>query len=111
MKKIIIVGSGVAGIFTAIELINKGLEGKNITIIDKGNFIEKRHCFTNENTSCKKCKTCNLLCGVGGGGGAFNDGKVSLIDKNHPNSPMIGGKLIEYHSIEELEKLSNRVLE
>lgn len=111
MKKIIIVGSGVAGIFTAIELINKGLDGKNITIIDKGNFIEKRHCFTNENTSCKKCKTCNLLCGVGGGGGAFNDGKVSLIDKNHPNSPMIGGKLIEYHSIEELEKLSNRVLE
>ena len=109
--KIIIAGAGVAGLFTALELINNGYDGKNIIIIDKGSFIEKRRCFTNENTKCKKCKTCNLLCGVGGGGGAFNDGKLNLIDVQHPNSIKIGGDLIKYHSIEELEILSNKVLE
>ena len=103
--KVVIVGAGVAGLMTAIKLIDGGVEGKNIIIIEKGNLIEKRKCFANENTLCKKCKTCNLLCGIGGGGGAFNDGKLNLIDTNHPNSTKIGGDLIKYHTIEELETL------
>ena len=109
--RVVIVGAGVAGVFTAIELIDNGYKGENITIVDKGNFIQNRYCFTNENTKCKKCKTCNLLCGFSGGGGGNNDGKLNLIDKEHPNSIKIGGDLIKYHSIEELEILSNRVLE
>lgn len=108
--KIGIIGTGVSGMFTAIELINNGFDGTNITMLEKGKLIQDRKCFTDKNTKCKKCKTCNLLCGVGGGGGAFNDGKMSFIDKQHPNSPKIGGDLIKYHSIEELEKLSNKVL-
>lgn len=79
-------------------------------MFEKGKRIQDRKCFTNENTKCKKCKTCNLLCGIGGGGGAFNDGKMSFIDKQHPSSPKVGGDLIKYHSIEELEILSNKVL-
>lgn len=109
--KVVIVGAGVAGLMTAIKLIDGGVEGKNIIIVEKGNLIEKRKCFANENTLCKKCKTCNLLCGIGGGGGAFNDGKLNLIDTNHPNSTKIGGDLIKYHTIEELEVLSNEVLD
>lgn len=79
-------------------------------MFDKGKTIENRKCFVNANTKCKKCKVCNLLCGIGGGGGAFNDGKMSFIDKQHPNSPKVGGELIKYHSIDELEILSNEVL-
>ena len=91
-------------------MINNGFDGKDIVIFEKGKSIDKRKCFANQNTKCKKCKTCNLLCGVGGGGGAFNDGKMSFIDRQHPNSPKIGGDLIKYHSIDELEFLSNKVL-
>ena len=109
--KFIIVGAGVSGLFTTIKLIDNGINGEDITIIEKGNFIEKRKCFANENTICKKCKVCNLLCGVSGGGGAKNDGKLNLIDKEHPNSIKIGGDLIKFHTIEELEKLSDEVLE
>lgn len=109
--KVGIVGAGVSGLMTAIKLIDNGLKGENITIIEKGNFIEKRICFANENTKCKKCKVCNLLCGVSGGGGARNDGKLNLIDTTHPNSTRIGGDLIKYHSIEELENLSNEMID
>ena len=37
-----------------IELIDNGYKGENITIVDKGNFIQNRYCFTNENTKCKR---------------------------------------------------------
>lgn len=107
----LIVGAGVAGIFTTLELLSNGVNGKDITIIEKGNFIEERKCFTNENTKCKKCKICSLLHGFAGGGGAMNDGKMNLIDLEHPQSVKIGGDLIKYHSLEELSKLSDRVLE
>ena len=108
--KVTIVGAGVSGLMCAIKLIDGGMNGKNITIIEKGNFIEKRRCFANESSRCKKCKVCNLLCGVSGGGGARNDGKLNLIDTEHPNSVKIGGDLIKYHSIEELENLSNEMI-
>ena len=35
-KKIVIIGSGVAGITAATNLIDQGFDPKNITIIDKG---------------------------------------------------------------------------
>ena len=40
--KFIIVGAGVSGLFTTIKLIDNGINGEDITIIVKGNFIEKR---------------------------------------------------------------------
>ena len=51
--KVVIVGAGVAGVFTAIELIDNGYKGENITIVDKGNFIQNRYCFTNEWVECE----------------------------------------------------------
>ena len=54
MEKIVIVGAGVSGVFTTIELLNNGYKGENITIVDKGNYIEKRICLANEKTKCKK---------------------------------------------------------
>ena len=40
---IVIVGAGPAGIFTAIEMIRRGSK-KHITIVEKGQPIEKRRC-------------------------------------------------------------------
>lgn len=111
MKNTIIVGAGVSGVFTALTLLEKGIKGENITLIDKGNYIEKRHCFVSDTVSCKKCKTCSVILGMGGGGSGYNDGKQNLITKEFPNSPNVGGNLIKFHSIEELEVLSERVVE
>ena len=43
---LVIVGSGPAGIFTALELIKLGSD-KKILLIEKGKAVEKRHCPKN----------------------------------------------------------------
>ena len=40
---VLIIGAGPAGIFTALELIRKGYKG-HITLVEKGQSVEKRHC-------------------------------------------------------------------
>lgn len=111
MNNILIIGAGVSGVFATLTLLENGVKGENITLIDKGNYIEKRHCFVSDTQSCKKCKTCSVLLGMGGGGSGYNDGKQNLITTDFPNSPKVGGNLIKFHSIDELEELSNRVVD
>ncbi len=109
-NNIIVVGAGVSGVFTVLTLLENGIDGDKITLIDKGNYIEKRHCFVSDTQSCKKCRTCSVILGMGGGGSGYNDGKQNLISKEFPNSPNVGGNLIKFHSIDELEELSNKVV-
>ncbi|NWF52119.1 MAG: NAD(P)/FAD-dependent oxidoreductase [Nitrospirae bacterium] len=98
---VIIVGAGPAGIFSAIELLQKKRDTR-ILIIEKGNDLEKRICpMRIRDISCKTCPECALLSGWGGAG-AFSDGKLNL-------SPEIGGFLSRYISIDELETLINYV--
>ena len=111
MKNTIIVGAGVSGVFAALSLLEKGIKGEDIALIDKGRYIEKRHCFVSDTQSCKKCKTCSVILGFGGGGSGYNDGKQNLITKEFPSSPNVGGNLIKFHSIDELEVLSDEVVE
>jgi hypothetical protein len=94
---VIIVGSGPAGIFAALELI-KGSPRLRILIIEKGNDIDKRVCpMTVRDISCKKCPVCSLLSGWGGAG-AFSDGKLGL-------SPDVGGYLARYIDMDTLTDL------
>ena len=53
-KSTIIVGAGVSGVFADITLLENGIKGENITLIDKGNHIEKRHCFVSDTQSYKR---------------------------------------------------------
>lgn len=74
---LIIVGSGPAGIFTALELIKKGSK-KKILLIEKGKPVEKRHCPKDKTGKCVNCKpSCAITTGFSGAG-AFSDGKLSL---------------------------------
>ena len=74
---ILIIGAGPAGIFTALELIDKG-SLKKITLVEKGKPIEKRHCPKSETKKCVNCKPyCHITSGFSGAG-AFSDGKLSL---------------------------------
>jgi len=93
---VIIIGSGPAGIFTALELAEKS--DLDILLIDRGGDIEQRRCPAREkNNICQKCQPCSLLCGWGGAG-AFSDGKLTL-------STDVGGQLTSYLDNNTLEHL------
>ncbi|MBD3407708.1 MAG: FAD-dependent oxidoreductase [Candidatus Lokiarchaeota archaeon] len=92
-----IVGSGPAGIFCALELIEKKPDLK-IVIIEKGKSISKRHCpNTTAARGCKKCNPCSILAGWGGAG-AFSDGKLTI-------STEVGGWLDEFIGADRLMNL------
>lgn len=98
MKKydVIIIGSGPAGIFTALELLKNNKETK-ILMLDEGRSIKVRKCPKSKTKECAHCKPCNISSGFGGAG-AFSDGKLSL-------SKDVGGWLSDYIGDEKLEEL------
>ncbi len=97
MYNVAIIGAGPAGIFSALELTKLKPDWK-IVLVEKGDKIEKRHCFLRDGLKkCTNCKTCGLLCGWGGAG-AFSDGKLTL-------TPEVGGHLTDYMAWDEVEGL------
>lgn len=101
MTRIGIVGSGVAGIFCAIELINQGFDGK-IVMYDKGKSLDERRCFVTSDTPCRKCKICSITQGVGGAG-SFSDSKL-----NFDPSGTIGGDMSELMTRDEIVEYLKR---
>ena len=92
---VIIVGSGPAGIFAALELAKEG--EPRVLILEKGPDVEKRDCFERSTGKCAHCKPCRITSGWGGAG-AFSDGKLTL-------STEIGGWLGDYVGDDELARL------
>ena len=88
-KKIIIVGSGVAGINAATKLVDNGYPGELITIIDKGNDPHNR--LPEE-----------VMCGFAGAG-AWSDGKLVV-------STVQGGQLAKYCGEEKAMSLMEEVV-
>lgn len=96
-----IVGSGPAGIFCALELIEHKPDLK-VVIIERGKSIEKRTCpNSTAAVGCKKCNPCDILAGWGGGG-AFSDGKLT-------HSTQVGGWLAELIGEERLVEMIQHV--
>jgi uncharacterized FAD-dependent dehydrogenase len=89
-KKIVIVGSGVAGISAALKLVDNNYPGELITIIDKGNdpYIRKPE---------------EVMTGFAGAGG-FSDGKLTY----HTS---IGGQLSKYCGEEKAYDLMDQSIE
>ncbi len=74
---VVIVGSGPAGIFTALEMIKNGTK-RHITLVEKGLSIEQRRCPKSVTKKCMNCRPyCHITTGFSGAG-AFSDGKLSL---------------------------------
>ncbi len=92
---VIIIGAGPAGIFTGLELAEKGFE---VLILEKGRDISSRRCPANErHGACARCTPCDILCGWGGAG-AFSDGKLTLTTE-------FGGLLDTYVNKEHVAEL------
>ena len=84
---VIIIGSGPAGIFAALEI--KKASDLQVLLIEKGDDLGKRVCPSRiTGQSCISCTPCKMVCGLGGAG-AFSDGKLTL-------TPEVGGWLKEY---------------
>jgi uncharacterized FAD-dependent dehydrogenase len=88
-KKIVIVGSGVAGINAATKLVDNGYPGELITIIDKGNDPHNR--LPEE-----------VMTGMLGAGG-WSDGKLTY-------HTAIGGVLSKYCGEEKAMELMDQVI-
>ncbi|TYP57437.1 NAD(P)/FAD-dependent oxidoreductase [Thermosediminibacter litoriperuensis] len=94
---VIIVGAGPAGIFTALELVDKDRD-LEILILEKGRDIDARLCPSKEKRiQCLHCEPCSIVNGWGGAG-AFSDGKLTLTTE-------FGGWLDEYIPKEEVAEL------
>ncbi len=97
---VVIVGSGPAGIFTALELSQSS--NLKILLLEKGKELSKRHCPGAYGYSgCLACSTCAMVSGWGGAG-AYSDGKLTL-------SPEIGGRLQRYVGDEKIAALISYV--
>jgi uncharacterized FAD-dependent dehydrogenase len=93
---VIIIGSGPAGIFAALEITRASK--LHLLMVEKGKDLGDRVCPSREaGKSCISCSPCNLVCGLGGAG-AFSDGKLTL-------TPEVGGWLKDYLGLEKTESL------
>ncbi|MFO8011489.1 MAG: FAD-dependent oxidoreductase [Dehalococcoidia bacterium] len=97
---VVIVGSGPAGIFTALELAQS--PQLSILMLEKGLGLDKRYCPGAHNYSgCLACSPCAIVSGWGGAG-AYSDGKLTL-------SPDVGGQLYKYVGRPAIEELVDYV--
>lgn len=104
MRKILIIGAGPAGIFTALELIKKGSKD-DITIIEQGRLIENRVCPKAKTKECVHCRPfCNITSGFSGAG-AFSDGKLSLSRDVGGDFPSLVGEEFAQELIDYTDKI------
>lgn len=101
---VVIVGAGPAGIFTAIELIKKS-STKKITLIEKGQSVERRFCPKQKTQKCVHCKPyCHITTGFSGAG-AFSDGKLSLSTEVGGDLPQLVGEDLVRETIAYADKI------
>ena len=93
---VIIVGAGPAGIFTALELLDKN-ESLKVLLMDSGKAIARRNCPARMTGKCVNCDPCAIMSGWAGAG-AFSDGKLSL-------SHEVGGNITQYIAKDEAQAL------
>ncbi len=97
---VVIVGSGPAGIFAALELTQTS--DLSILLLEKGKDLHLRKCpIIGRDISCPPCNPCGLVSGWGGAG-AFSDGKLTL-------SPQVGGQIESFLGFEKTADLIRHV--
>ena len=95
---VIIIGGGLAGIFTAYELIGSQ-PGLRVALLEQGAAISQRSCpiVAKKVDHCINCRSCAIMRGFGGAG-AYSDGKFNF-------TTQFGGWLNDYLPDEEVMNL------
>jgi len=93
-KKVVIIGAGPAGLFSAYKLSENSKF--DIIILDRGRDVDSRKCPLEKTGECDNCNPCNVLYGAGGSG-CLSDGILNL-------RPDIGGDLEELTGKEDKAK-------
>lgn len=96
---VVIIGTGPAGIFTALGL-SKDWPDAKVLILDSGKSIKRRTCPARITGTCIHCKPCAIMHGWSGAG-AFSDGKLSLSDE-------VGGHISKYLGHNKAMELINK---
>ncbi|MBQ9010743.1 MAG: FAD-binding protein [Clostridia bacterium] len=103
-RDVVIIGAGPAGIFTALEMLRNGSR-KSITIVEKGQPIEKRKCPKSKTGYCVSCRPyCHITTGFSGAG-AFSDGKLSLSCEVGGDFPNLVGHDVAQDLIDYTDKI------
>ncbi|MBO4339482.1 MAG: FAD-binding protein [Clostridiales bacterium] len=104
MKDVVIIGAGPSGIFTAVEMLRKGVK-KDILIVEKGQPVEKRACPKSKTQKCMNCQPyCHITTGFSGAG-AFSDGKLSLSYEVGGDLPTLIGEDFAQELIDYTDKI------
>lgn len=91
---LILVGSGIANIALALQLLNKKI---SVLMIEAGQDLGRRKCPKEKVGKCVNCTPCNITAGFSGAG-CFSDCKLTY-------SPDVGGTLIDYVGKEKFDEL------
>lgn len=99
----IIIGSGPAGLFAALRLIERGIPCR---LFERGSKSEKRILGINQFWRYGKLDRRNNVCYGEGGAGLYSDGKLITRIKS-PHIPYVLNRLVNFGAPAEIEYLSN----
>ncbi len=98
-KKVIIVGSGPAGMFAALRLLELGLKP---VVIEKGKDVRSRRRDIKELMQNHKVNPVSNYCFGEGGAGTFSDGKLYTRSNKRGNISSILNILCEHGAVEDI---------
>lgn len=101
--KPLIIGSGPAGLFAALRLVERGIP---CTLLERGSRGEKRIQAINRFWRYGELDLNNNVCFGEGGAGLYSDGKLITRIKS-PHIPYVMHRLVQFGAPEEIQYLSN----
>lgn len=102
-KKPLVIGTGPAGLFAAVRLLERGIPS---VILERGSPGEKRIMKINRYWRFGELDPNNNVCMGEGGAGLYSDGKLITRIKS-PHIPYVMDRLVRFGAPEEIRWLSN----
>lgn len=102
-SKPVVVGSGPAGLFAAIRLVERGIP---CILLERGSIGNKRIVSINRYWRYGELDPDNNVCFGEGGAGLYSDGKLITRIKS-PHIPYVMDRLVQFGAPDEIKYLSN----
>lgn len=102
-EKPLIIGSGPAGLFAALRLVERGIP---CILLERGSIGSKRMLAINRFWRYNELDPDNNVCFGEGGAGLYSDGKLITRIKS-PHIPYVMDRLVQFGAPEEIKYLAN----